>query len=74
MKTRSDLEQGDTTFLTAKDLVVRYNGQISVKTLANWRSIGRGPAYTKIGGRVLYSLLDVQDWEAQRQITPNVPK
>jgi hypothetical protein len=28
-------------------------------TLANWRSAGRGPAYSRIGGRVLYEVADL---------------
>ncbi|MBM4402649.1 MAG: helix-turn-helix domain-containing protein [Candidatus Cloacimonetes bacterium] len=27
---------------------------IAVTTLRNWRSMGKGPTYQKIGGRVLY--------------------
>lgn len=28
--------------------------RITEKTLANWRSLGRGPAFVKVGGRVRY--------------------
>lgn len=31
-------------------------------TLANWRSRGKGPKYTKIGG-ILYDWADVYEWE-----------
>jgi len=72
MTTRSDAGAGQ--FLSADQLAGRYGGKVSVKTLANWRSTGTGPAYTKIGGRVFYAIGDVERWEAQRQITPRVPK
>lgn len=73
MTTRSEAQR-DARFLCATQLVARYNGRISVKTLANWRSTGTGPAYTKIGGRVFYALQDVEKWELQRQITPRVSR
>lgn len=60
--------------MSADELAERYSGKVSVKTLANWRSTGTGPAYTKIGGRVFYALEDVQRWELQRQITPRSPR
>jgi hypothetical protein len=55
-------------FLDAGDLVARYNGKVSSKTLANWRSTGNGPAYVKIGGRVMYPLERVEEWEAAREL------
>lgn len=35
---------------------------VTHETLANWRVIGRGPRYLKIGGRVRYRLADLADW------------
>lgn len=35
---------------------------IPVKTLACWRSQGRGPAYRKLGRRIVYTLSDLQAW------------
>lgn len=36
---------------------------ISIGTLGNWRSVGRGPLYHKIGGRaVRYSMSDLRDF------------
>lgn len=44
------------TFLTPSDLAERWH--MEVKTLSNWRNLGRGPAYVKLGQgkttRVLY--------------------
>lgn len=39
--------------------------RISVKTLANWRSSGTGPAWTKSGGRVVYFASSVMDLKAE---------
>jgi len=37
---------------------------ISPRTLERWRVEGRGPAYLKIGGRVVYRLEDIEAYEA----------
>jgi len=55
-------------YLTPKQLVERYNETITVRTLANWRSRGEGPEYLKVGGRVLYPLEKVQEWEGRRTL------
>ena len=40
----------------------------SPQTLANWRSSGKGPAFIKVGGRVMYDDADVDAWlHAQRR-------
>lgn len=56
----------ESDYMTADELVCRFKNLISKRTLANWRSHGEGPKYTKIGGRVLYSLKAVQEWEQRR--------
>lgn len=38
---------------------------ISERTLERWRWLGEGPAYLKIGGRVVYRLEDVEHYEAE---------
>lgn len=55
-------------YLTPTELASRWKDLITLKTLANWRSQGDGPAYTKIGGRVMYRLFDVIKWEDSRRI------
>ena len=54
------------TFMTPKEVSNRYKGKISERTLANWRSKGDGPRFTKVGGRVLYTLESIEDWENKR--------
>lgn len=58
--------QVESDYVTADELVVRFKNQITKRTLASWRSNGGGPNYTKIGGKVLYSLRAVKDWEQRR--------
>jgi predicted site-specific integrase-resolvase len=35
---------------------------VTLETLKKWRSIGRGPAYVKMGRRAMYPKQDVLDW------------
>lgn len=53
-------------YLTPQELAERYKGAVTVRTLANWRSTGNGPKFTKIGGRVLYPVEAVVEWEKSR--------
>lgn len=55
-------------YMTPRELVERYRDAITIRTLANWRSTGEGPRYTKIGGRVLYPVDAVNQWEAERTL------
>ena len=50
-------------FLTPKMVVARWGGLVTVGTLANWRSKGKGPQYKQMGSRVVYTLADVEAWE-----------
>jgi hypothetical protein len=56
----------ETRLLTPQALAERWQGQISLVTLATWRSRKLGPRYIKIGGRVLYPLDGVEEWERKR--------
>jgi hypothetical protein len=41
--------------------------KVPSKTLSNWRYLGRGPAFIRVGGAVRYDPRDVIAWaEAQR--------
>lgn len=55
-------------YLTPTDLVERYQGKITKRTLANWRSTGTSPPYTKVGGRILYPLDKLIEWEHTRTV------
>ncbi|MBF0310625.1 MAG: helix-turn-helix domain-containing protein [Magnetococcus sp. WYHC-3] len=40
---------------------------ISHRTLERWRSLGEGPPYLKIGGRVVYRQDDIERYEAEQR-------
>ena len=47
--------------LTTKQLAQRWH--ISESTLHHWRANEFGPAFTRIGSRVLYPLAEVEQYE-----------
>lgn len=53
--------------ITVKELARRWRGLVVKRTIDNWRMLGRGPKYQKIGkGKtclVLYKLKDIQKFE-----------
>lgn len=48
---------------TPAEVVKRWNGAVTVGTLANWRAQGKGPTYIKLGSRVRYPLSRLVEWE-----------
>ncbi len=40
--------------------------QISPRTLEQWRWLGKGPCFLKVGARVLYRASDVELYEASQ--------
>lgn len=42
---------------------------MSEKTLANWRYLGLGPPYLKIGAKILYEAADTELWLARLKRT-----
>lgn len=59
---------GEKEFLTPSEVVERYEGKITIRTLANWRSSGVSPPFTKVGGRILYPFKDLLEWERRRTV------
>lgn len=49
--------------LTPAELVNRWNGAITIPTLANWRSVGKGPSFVKLGTKVVYPETAVTAYE-----------
>lgn len=48
----------------------RYLG-VAAKTLANWRSMGHGPAYIRHGaGNVAYLRADLEAYRAAQRVVP----
>lgn len=62
------MSEGDELFFSPQELVERYQGKITTRTLANWRCTGTSPPYTKVGGRILYPRDKVLEWEKSRTV------
>ena len=58
------------THLNQVELAARL--KISPRTLERWRWTGEGPAFLKIGGRVIYRLEDVEAYEDGRRCESTV--
>ncbi|MFD1511042.1 helix-turn-helix transcriptional regulator [Lacimonas salitolerans] len=58
------------THLNQVELAARL--KISPRTLERWRWTGEGPAFLKIGGRVIYRLEDVEAYENGRRCDSTV--
>ena len=43
--------------------------RLKPQTLANWRVMGKGPAFHKCGSRVVYSEKDLNAWLEDRRLT-----
>lgn len=72
---------GEKRFLTTKELSDRW--RLSDQTLANWRHAGKGPAFLRVGKRVLYPMDKIhafeessalpgskEDQQPQQQVSP----
>jgi len=59
------------TLLTPQEVSGRWEGRISTKTLANWRSSEppKGPSYKKLGSRIFYPLDKVIEFEERNQFS-----
>lgn len=63
---------GALTHINQCQLAKRWN--MSPRTLERWRWLGQGPVFLKLGGRVVYRLQDVEDYEARHlQANTNGP-
>lgn len=59
--------QEEKRYLTPAEVSARFCHRVTTGTLANWRSSGAaGPAFIKIGGRILYSVSSLEEWERRR--------
>ncbi len=59
-------KMNDDQYMTPTELAVRWRDRVNIRTLANWRSSGQGPKFVKIGGRVLYLLKFIEEYEVKR--------
>jgi len=58
-------------YLTAVQLAERWG--VHRVTLKRWRDAGKGPAYFRTPGFVLYPLAEVEQYEQANTITPEQP-
>ena len=55
-------------YLTQDEVADRYRGLISVRTLANWRSMRIGPKFLKCGKTVLYEEGGLDAWDERNTV------
>jgi hypothetical protein len=53
----------DDKYLTPEEVSERYRGEISIGTLRNWRALGIGFPFIKIGKAVLYPVDALDAWD-----------
>ena len=58
-----------TQYLTPEQLSDRFARRITPRTLANWRCLGIGPKFTRLGGRIVYPVAAVDEWEAKNTVS-----
>lgn len=60
----SETPEAEVQWLTPDDLARMW--QVSVGTIANWRTNKKGPEFVRIGGLVRYNPTAVQAWLAKQ--------
>lgn len=55
-------------FLTPEEVSKRYRDAVTVGTLENWRALGIGPSYIKVGKAVLYPVEELNAWDRQNTV------
>jgi hypothetical protein len=67
------MPEPETVHLTPEELVRRWRGRVSIKTLRNWRS-GRfktGPGFIRLwepNGKVIYPIEEVEKYEQRNSL------
>lgn len=56
-----ETHNGPRVFLTTGDVAKRWS--MSPRSLEGWRDQGIGPTYHKIGSRVRYHIVDIEEFE-----------
>ena len=64
MHTATQIHNGLSDIAAAKILGLKP------QTLRNWRFQMRGPAYSKLGKRVVYSLQDLESYQKKHRVDP----
>ncbi|PZU68693.1 helix-turn-helix domain-containing protein [Sphingobium sp.] len=64
--------QQETTHLSPRFLRTKEAAEflsLSARTMEKHRTYGTGPAYRKLGGRVVYTVEDLEAWAARGTVT-----
>jgi hypothetical protein len=64
----------DHRYLTPEEVSERYRGEISLGTLRNWRALGVGFPFIKIGKAVLYPADALDAWDKAHTVICRSPK
>jgi hypothetical protein len=67
------LEQASMTTRHLNQIELSRRWGFSPRTLEGWRWFGKGPAFIKAGGKVLYRLEDIEGFEAT-QLRDRTPR
>lgn len=59
----------DEEYLTPAELMKRWKDSVKPQTLANWRMQRKGPAFCRVGAKILYPLSAVIEWERKNLVT-----
>ena len=65
---KGHVKKGDDMYLTSSQAAEKLH--LKPNTLEIWRHKNRGPKYSKIGGKILYSEHDIKAYVADNQIDP----
>lgn len=57
-------------YLTSKQVAERVG--VREDTLCDWRRMGKGPAFIRRGGRIYYSLTEVENWYRNGEAEPSI--
>jgi hypothetical protein len=60
-------------YLTPAELVARWDNILTEGTLANWRVQHIGPAYVRLGTRIVYAVADIEAYEAAQRVPGRMP-
>lgn len=55
-------------YYTCRELAAHLD--VGEQTLRRWRAAGQGPAYTKVGGKIVYQVGGVDEWLKTRTTQP----
>jgi hypothetical protein len=61
---------GENQLFDTKGAAAYYGGLISPRTLEDLRLRGEGPAFYRLGSKIVYRQTDLDTWFASRRVNP----